>query len=170
MRNAVILVLTFFISLVLCEGIFAQDATVPAEPAASEPQVAAAPMDTVTVQTPAEEPEMQWLYGEAVKVDTATGEVLVKYQDFDTDEEKEMTVLANEKTVFENVKALGEIQPKDALSIDYKAYNDGRNIAKNISVEKAEQPLEAPEDAVSESLQPPQEPVPASPETSAGQQ
>jgi hypothetical protein len=49
-----------------------------------------------------------------------------------------MTVAADDKTTFEEVKSLAEIQPKDILSVDYKVSADGRNIAKNISVEKAE--------------------------------
>jgi hypothetical protein len=87
---------------------------------------------------------MLWLWGEAVSVDTQNNEVRVKYQDYDTEEEKEMTIGVDEKTAFENVKSLAEIQPKDTLSIDYKVVSEGKNIAKNISVEKAETPEAVP--------------------------
>jgi hypothetical protein len=49
-----------------------------------------------------------------------------------------MTISANDKTTFENIKSLSQIQPKDTLSIDYKVLPEGENLAKNISVEKAE--------------------------------
>ena len=81
---------------------------------------------------------MQWLWGEAVSVDIQKNEVVVRYQDYDTEQEKEMTVSADTKTTFENVRSLAEVQPKDTLSIDYKVLPDGKNIARNISVEKAE--------------------------------
>jgi hypothetical protein len=81
---------------------------------------------------------MQWLWGEAVTVDIEKNEILVRYQDYDTDEEKEMTIAVNDKTGFENVKSLAQVQAQDTLSIDYKITVDGKNTAKNISVEKAQ--------------------------------
>jgi hypothetical protein len=84
------------------------------------------------------EPETQWIWGEVVSVDTAARKILVKYLDYETDTEKEINIDVDDKTTYENVKSVDEIKPQDTLSIDYIINPDGRNIAKNISVEKPE--------------------------------
>ncbi len=86
------------------------------------------------------EPDMQWLWGEAISVDTQKNELLVKYLDYDTEQEKEMTITVNDKTAYENIKLISEIKPEDTLSIDYVVSPEGKNIAKNISLEKPESP------------------------------
>jgi len=73
-----------------------------------------------------------------VSGDFQKNELVIKYVDYDTDMEKEVTVTASDKTTYENVKSLLEIKPQDMVSIDYTVDNQGRNIAKNISVEKPE--------------------------------
>ncbi|MFA5090556.1 MAG: hypothetical protein WC510_05970 [Candidatus Omnitrophota bacterium] len=84
------------------------------------------------------EPEPQWLWGEVVSVDAASGELTVKYVDYETDSEKELTIHADSKTAYINVKSLLEIKPQDTLSIDYAVSSDGRNIAINVVLEKME--------------------------------
>jgi hypothetical protein len=144
MARKTALVIGIIFSLALVSTVLAQDTTVQQAPATPEAQVPAPP--AAPAETPAQapaiqaEPEIQWLWGEAVSVDPQKNEVVVKYQDFDAEQEKEMSVLADDKTTFENVKSLAEIQPKDTVSIDYKVTADGKNIAKNVSVEKAETP------------------------------
>ncbi|MCM8795293.1 MAG: hypothetical protein NC928_01165 [Candidatus Omnitrophica bacterium] len=86
----------------------------------------------------AQETETEWVWGEVKSIDTQKKEILLKYLDYDTDEEKEITISVNEYTVFENVKSLDEIKLNDALSIDYVTTAEGKNLAKNISVEKFE--------------------------------
>ena len=90
-----------------------------------------------TAQTPSE-PEVQWLWGEVVSVDTQNKIILVKYFDYESDIEKEITINVNDKTTYENVQSIDEIKPKDTVSIDYLVSLEGKSIAKNISVEKAE--------------------------------
>lgn len=89
-------------------------------------------------QSVAGEPEMQWLWGEVISADTQKNELKVKYLDYEADLEKEILMIADEKTVFENAKSLGEIKPQDTVSVDYIVGSEGKNIAKNISVEKPE--------------------------------
>jgi len=84
------------------------------------------------------EPEVQWLWGEVVAVNPQDNSVLVKYLDYETDTEKEMLISVDAKTIYETVKSLAEIKIQDALSIDYIITAEGKNIAKNISVEKPE--------------------------------
>jgi hypothetical protein len=84
------------------------------------------------------EPQTQWLWGEAVSVDAANKTLVVKYLDYETDQEKDVAITTDDQTSYENVSSLSEIKIKDALSIDYIIGADGKNIAKLISVEKPE--------------------------------
>lgn len=80
--------------------------------------------------------DIQWLWGEVLSGDFQKNELVIKYVDYDTDIEKEVVVTVSDKTTYENVKSLLEIKPRDMVSIDYALDSQGRNIAKNISVEK----------------------------------
>ncbi|MFA5115204.1 MAG: DUF5666 domain-containing protein [Candidatus Omnitrophota bacterium] len=82
--------------------------------------------------------DVQWVWGEAVSVNPSKQELVVKYTDYDTDMEKEATVVITDSTVFANGKGLSEINPHDMLSIDYTVDSNGRYIAKNIGAEKSE--------------------------------
>jgi len=79
--------------------------------------------------------DTQWLWGEVLNIDTQNKTILVKYLDYDADQEKEISINVDEKTTYENVQSFNDIKPKDALSIDYIVYADGNNVAKNISME-----------------------------------
>jgi hypothetical protein len=84
------------------------------------------------------ESDILWLWGEVASIDTQNNALAVKYFDYETDQEKEMSVIADNKTIFENIKAFGELKPQDTVSIDYIGAPGGKNIAKNISVERPE--------------------------------
>lgn len=89
------------------------------------------------------EPETLWLWGEVVSVDAANSQIAVKYFDYETDAEKEITISTDNKTTYENVKSIDELKPADTVSIDYIVNADGKNIAKNVSVERPESTPEA---------------------------
>ncbi|MBU1124696.1 MAG: hypothetical protein KKC84_01595 [Candidatus Omnitrophica bacterium] len=101
------------------------------------------------------ESDMQWLWGEVTGVDEAARTVKVKYLDYETDQEREITLYVDEKTTFENAKSFSEIKLNDTLSVDYVVALGGKNLAKNISIERPEdtQPMEETEatDAMSSS-------------------
>jgi len=78
----------------------------------------------------------EWLYGEVNSVDIVNKSIVLTYLDYDADIEKQITVYVDAKTVFENVKSLGEIKPQDMVSVDYTAGANGNNTALSISVEK----------------------------------
>jgi len=80
----------------------------------------------------------QWLWGEVVSVDLQNNTVKVKYLDYETDTEKEMDLVVDEKTVYENIKSLEELKALNTASIDYILGPDGKVIIRNISVEKPE--------------------------------
>jgi hypothetical protein len=87
---------------------------------------------------PAASSDIQWLWGEVVSADFQKNELLIKYVDYDTDTERNVTITVSDKTTYENVKSLLEVKPQDMVSIDYTIDSQGRNIARNVSVEKPE--------------------------------
>jgi hypothetical protein len=135
MRNKIILVLGLGVSLILTNAIlaFSQEQTA-SEPAVSEART---------------ESETQWLWGEVVSVDILKNELVVKYLDYETDQEKEMTIAIDSKTTYENVKSAGDIKQLDTVSIDYIVSPEGKNLAKKISIEKPEE-LETPQQETSD--------------------
>ena len=86
----------------------------------------------------------QWVWGEVTNLDTQANTFSLKYLDYENDQEKELVLAVDENTAYENMKSFDEIKIKDILSIDYKVALDGKNLAKNISLEK---PDELPADA-----------------------
>lgn len=89
------------------------------------------------------ESDMQWVWGEVVTLDAQNKTILLKYLDYETDQEKEINIKLDDKTTFENAESAEEIKPKDTLSIDYVVSDEGENIAKNISVEQPQNPQDA---------------------------
>jgi len=75
-------------------------------------------------------PDVQWVWGEAVNIDTQNKAVVIKYLDYEADSEKEITIGADDKTTYDNIKSLDEVKPKDILSVDYINTPDGKSIAK----------------------------------------
>lgn len=105
--------------------------------AAEQPKAAAAPVAG---------PEMQWLWGEVSRLDAENKEVTVKYLDYETDTEKEIKISVDEKTTYDNAASLGDLKPKDTVSVDYVVSAEGKNIAKIISLEKVEGLPEVPKE------------------------
>ena len=159
-------VLVILASLLLVGSVFAQDSSQEnaAQPATKDIVV---PQNVNTTQ-PTSEPETQWIWGEVVSADSASKSVAIKYLDYETDQEKDMTIGVDEKTTYENIKSIDEIKPKDTLSIDYIVGTDGKNVAKNISLEKPESAPAPQEAAPSEETSP--ENMQPAPAAGTGQQ
>ena len=119
-----------------------------------------------TTQEPSSvEPDMQWIWGDVVSVDTQKNELLIKYLDYETDSEKEISISVDDKTTLENVKSLDEIKAKDTVSVDYIIVSEGKNLAKNISVEKPESPEVSREEVIPQTTPGDLQPVPTTEET-----
>jgi hypothetical protein len=116
-----ILVIAGFLIFLSSSFIFAQEEKKPAE---------APPTNIIDVL---------WLWGDVVSVDILNKSLVVKYLDYDTDTEKEMSINVDAQTVFENVKSLEEVKPQDTVSVDYIVSAEGKSIAKNLTVEKIEE-------------------------------
>jgi hypothetical protein len=101
--------------------------------------------ETATPTAPQENNDLantQWVWGEVVSVNTQDKTLSLKYLDYETDQEKEVSIMTDDLTSYDNVSSLRDIQPKDNLSVDY-ILKDGKNIAKTIGLEKAEKALPA---------------------------
>jgi len=97
--------------------------------------------ETSAVEAPKTEtkaPQTQWVWGEVVSVDNSSGQLTVKYIDYETDSEKDIIISTSAETTYENAAVLADIKVKDTVSIDYTLGPEGKNMAKKISVEKAE--------------------------------
>lgn len=138
-KTGLILGIGVLLILIGSYAVFSQEATPPQEPTVTEPAATS-------------EPETQWIWGEVVSLDLQKNELVVKYLDYETDEEKEIAIAVDDKTTYENVKSLTEIVPKDTLSIDYIVSAEGKNIAKNISVEQPESEPETTSETAPETI------------------
>lgn len=140
MKQKIGLVLGVTVSLILISAtlVYSQEAVVSQNTTpATEPALETQPG-----------PETQWLWGEVISVDAQKNELLVKYLDYEAEQEKQVTITVDDKTTYENVKALLETRPQDIVSIDYTLSPEGKNIAKNISVEKPPIEQASPEGGV----------------------
>lgn len=88
---------------------------------------------------------LQWVWGEVTSVDAQNNELKIKYIDYETDMERETSITVDFQTTYGNFSAFSDIKPKDTVSVDYAVSPEGKNIAKNISLEK---PEDLPEEAV----------------------
>jgi len=84
------------------------------------------------------EPDVQWAWGEVISVNPQAQTLNLKHLDYEADQEKELVISVDSLTTYENVASLSDIKPNDNLSIDYIVSADGKLIAKNLSLEKAE--------------------------------
>lgn len=107
------------------------------------------PVQDVPAAASPEEENISWVWGEVKSVDPALSTATVIYMDYQTDEEKDLVLEVNAQTKFEGVEDLGALKVGDTAGIDYTII-DGKNIAKNISVEKIEAMPEAVEEPITE--------------------
>lgn len=107
------------------------------------------PVQDVPAVSSPEEENISWVWGEVKSVDPALSTATVIYMDYQTDEEKDLVLEVNTQTKFEGVEGLSLLKAGDTAGIDYTVI-DGKNIAKNISVEKIEAMPEVVEEPITE--------------------
>ncbi len=117
------------------------------------------PAQDVPAAASPEEENISWVWGEVKSVDPALSTATVIYMDYQTDEEKDLALEVNTQTKFEGVEDLSALKVGDTAGIDYSVI-DGKNIARNISVEKIEVLPEAVEEPA---LEPAAEPAAVGP-------
>lgn len=92
-----------------------------------------------TVNQELKDLDVQWLSGEVANIDLKNNTIFVKYLDYEDNQWKEISMSVDSGTTYENIKSLDEIKPEDFLSIDYVTAPDGKNLAKNIGLDKAKE-------------------------------
>jgi len=130
------------------EFTFAEDAAVITEnPAAipSEPVVITSSQQNLSQK----EGDIQWAWGEVVNLDSEAKQVTLKYFDYETDQEKDLVLVVDEKTAFENIQDFNALKLKDTLSIDYVIGAENKNIAKHINFEKPEASVSVAQENIS---------------------
>jgi hypothetical protein len=101
------------------------------------------------------ESDMQWVWGEVTNLDNQAKTVTLKCFDYETDQDKELVLVVDEKTTLENIKDFNDLKLNDALSVDYIIGADNKNIAKNISFEEPDTSSPALPEATASNLAPP---------------
>jgi hypothetical protein len=115
------------LGLCLCASpaLFAQEEAAGEQPAAN-----------ALTQTPVQEDKApQWVWGEVVSMDQVNKQIVIKHLDYETYEEVQTTLKADDKTIFENISGLSDIRPKDHITVDYNTL-DNVNIAELVVVDK----------------------------------
>lgn len=136
--------LVYFATLVFSEEVNPSK-TEPAVPPAVTATTPAAP---VAEPKPAAE-ETKWVWAEVTGVDAVNNQIVVKYLDYDTDEEKSLAIVTDNATRFENAEGIKSVAVGDNVGVDYILNDKGQALAKSIALEKAESmPKAAPEAAM----------------------
>jgi len=136
-KNLLILVIIVSLIFIATKAVLSQEVA-PKADAAEDAIEAQNPVTEGAVVPEDKEGETQWIYGDVINLDPENKTILVKTLDYETDQEKEVSIATDKKTAFENIKSLDEIKPNDTVSIDYIVSADGKNLAKNLSLEKPE--------------------------------
>lgn len=84
---------------------------------------------------------VSWVWGEVKNMDYSSSSFTILYMDYQTDDERELTLTVNQDTKFEGISDFNSLKAHDTAGIDYLTEGD-KNIVKNISVEKLEEPSE----------------------------
>ncbi|TAN62654.1 hypothetical protein EPN16_01080 [bacterium] len=109
----------------------------------AQESVVTAPAQESAPAAPMQEEGISWVWGEVKSVDGAASTLTVTYMDYQTNEEKDLSLTVDSQTEFEGVKDLSEIKPGNTSSIDY-IVKDSKNIVRHISIEEMETMPEAP--------------------------
>lgn len=103
--------------------------------AQEEPKAQPAPAPSAAA--PAPEAKELSIYGEVQAVDAAANSLNAQYYDYDSDEEKTITIALDKDTKIENAANISEIKKGDWVDVTYTVKN-GKNMAKSVMVEKEE--------------------------------
>jgi hypothetical protein len=111
----------------------------------------------------------EWVWGEVTSVDKDNAQFEIKHLDYETYEEVTKVIKANEKTLFENAGAVGDLKIGDKVTIDYMT-KDGAAVAELVVLEKtgaagvsesADEPVVPAEDEAVSAEAEPSAPAPA---------
>ena len=86
----------------------------------------------------------KWFWGEVVSVDANKKELTIKHLDYETFEETQSTLVATDKTKFENVSSLSQVLPGDHVILDYETKGDIKELTLVVVEKEKEATTEAP--------------------------
>lgn len=109
--------------------------------------------DNIISETGSLDENISWVWGEVKNVDYISSKFNILYMDYQTDDEKELVLTVNQDTKLEGINDFNSLKAGDTVGIDYFSDADN-NIAKNVSVEKLEEPSEIASPEASSSIQP----------------
>jgi hypothetical protein len=85
---------------------------------------------------PGEEAQSFYSYGEVLSV--SADQILIKEFDYVTGDEKEAVYHIDKETSFDSVESAQQIAPGELVDIEFIVSEDGRNIARDIFVDRIE--------------------------------
>ena len=95
------------------------------------------------VKVEAPQPQEISIYGEVQSIDSTLNSMTIQYYDYDSDQEKNIEITANQDTKLTNAMSLADIKKGNWADVVY-TITDTKNIAKSISVEKDEESAGTP--------------------------
>ncbi|MFC1658142.1 DUF5666 domain-containing protein [Candidatus Omnitrophota bacterium] len=130
--NELVMLLAVIILAFVTAQAFSQEAITGSE----EPMITS---EEMMIEEPEEEfVTEEWLLGDVVAVDLEGSSLSVSYMDNTTEEEKEISILVDAATQYENAGFLDEIAVGNVVAIDYLLEPGGNAVALNIRVEEQE--------------------------------
>ena len=93
-----------------------------------------------------DEDQFLYSYGEVLSV--AQDQIMVREFDYATGEEKDVVYYITADTILDSVESVDQIRPSDLVDVEFMVSEDGKNIAKEILIDKIEDYEEIDEEIV----------------------
>ena len=94
--------------------------------------IALAPIDSASQ----DEDQFFYSYGEVLSV--MQDQIMIKEFDYAAGEEKDVVYYITTDTIFDSVESADQIRPSDLVDVEFTISQDGKNIAKEILVDRIE--------------------------------
>ena len=93
-----------------------------------------------------DEEQVFYSYGEVLSV--IQGQIMVREFDYATGEEKDVVYYITTDTILDSVESADQIKPSNLVDVEFTVSEDGKNIAKEILVDRIEDYEEVDEEIV----------------------
>ena len=93
-----------------------------------------------------DEDQFLYSYGEVLSV--AQDQIMVREFDYATGEEKDVVYYITADTILDSVESVDQIKPSDLVDVEFMVSEDGKNIAREILVDRIEDYEEIDEEIV----------------------
>lgn len=96
------------------------------------------PQASLVCDETTEEDSPLWVWGDVLSIDKENQRFLLNFYNYDTAETAELTIYVDDKTVYEGVDSLDEVEADDILNVDYIVGRGGKLIATRVVLEQLE--------------------------------